>query len=167
MLIIITHFDKYSLITQKQADFLLFKKVINKLVNKEHLILKRLNDIIDISASMNLGLPTWITDPAFIIDNNSFNITPITRPLIESNIIPDPYWMAGFISGEGSFSIVDGTSISLSFRVSQYSKDEELLKSFVNYFECGNFNYHHKDKKAVIYVVIKFEDINSLIITFF
>jgi hypothetical protein len=42
--------------------------------------------------------------------------------------------MAGFISGEGSFSIIEDKYISLSFRVSQHSKDEELLKSFVNYF---------------------------------
>lgn len=75
--------------------------------------------------------------------------------------------MAGFISGEGSFSIVSDKSISLSFRVSQHNKDEELLKSFVDYFGCGNFNYHNKDKKAVIYVARKFEDIKSLIIPFF
>jgi|HigsolmetaGSP11D_1036233.scaffolds.fasta_scaffold06369_2 hypothetical protein len=69
--------------------------------------------------------------------------------------------MAGFISGEGSFSRIpraplrqlrvagglEDKYISLSFRVYQHSKDEELLKSFVNYFGCGNFNYHNKDKK--------------------
>lgn len=75
--------------------------------------------------------------------------------------------MAGFISGEGSFSIVGNKSFSLSFRVSQHHKDEELLNSFVDYFGCGNFNYHNKEKKAVIFVVRKFEDINSIIIPFF
>jgi len=47
--------------------------------------------------------------------------------------------MAGFVSGEGSFSIntsiqAENKSVSLSFRVYQHIKDEELLKSFVNYF---------------------------------
>jgi hypothetical protein len=79
----------------------------------------------------------------------------------------------GFASGEGSFSIstsiqAENKSVSLSFRVSQHIKDEELLKSFVNYFGCGNFYYHDKDKKAVIFVVVrKFGDINSNIIPFF
>jgi len=33
--------------------------------------------------------------------------------------------------------------------------------------EAGNFYYHDKDKKAVIFVVRKFGDINSNIIPFF
>ena len=35
--VIIPHFDKYPLQTQKQADFELFKKAINLLNKKEHL----------------------------------------------------------------------------------------------------------------------------------
>lgn len=136
-------------------------------MDKQHLTFIGLNKIINICVSMNLGLPSWIRDSDLIIDNISFNIIPVTRPLIKSSVIPHPEWMAGFISGEGSFSVVDDKTISLSFRVSQHNKDEELLKSFVNYFGCGNFNYHNKDKKAVIFVVRKFEDINSLIIPFF
>ena len=109
-------------------------QIIDKLVNKEHLNFKGLEEIISIVSSMNLGLPSWAQDPDLMINNNSLKITPVTRPLIESSIIPYPQCMAGFISLEGSFSIIEDKYISLSFRVSQHSKDEELLKSFVNYF---------------------------------
>jgi hypothetical protein len=34
---IIPHFDKYPLISQKQGDYLLFKDVVSKMLNKEHL----------------------------------------------------------------------------------------------------------------------------------
>jgi len=71
--------------------------------------------------------------------------------------VPHPEWMAGFVSGEGSFSVLADKSVSLSFRISQHTKDQQLLKSFVDYFGCGNFNYHNKDKKAVIFFVRKYQ----------
>lgn len=56
--VIIPHFDKYPLITQKQADYLLFKQGINILNLKLHLSgNKGVEQILSIKASMNLGLP--------------------------------------------------------------------------------------------------------------
>lgn len=160
ILLIISHFDEYNLVTQKKADFDLFKQIILKLNNKEHFKQQGLEEIISLCAAMNLGLSS-------LVKEEFPGIMSVNRPLIEKMVVPHPLWMAGFISGEGSFSIVGDHSFSLSFRVSQHNKDEELLKSFVNYFGCGNFNYHDKDKKAVIFVVRKFSDINSKIIPFF
>lgn len=92
---IISHFN--HLITQKRADFELFKLIINKLNNKEHLTSVGLDEIISICASMNLGLPIAV--------KNAFpHIVPVNRPLITDMKITNPLWMAGFISGEGSFS---------------------------------------------------------------
>ena len=159
VLTIISHFDKYFLITQKRADFELFKLIVNKLNNKEHLA--GLDEIVNICASMNLGLP-------LAVKNDFPNFKPIERPLIENMEVPHPEWMAGFISRsarEGSFSGDD--SISLSFRVAQHHKDMELFKSFVSFFDCGYCHYHNKDKKAVTFTVRKFNDINSIIIPFF
>lgn len=158
VLTIISHFDKYFLITQKRADFELFKLIVNKLNNKEHLA--GLDEIVNICASMNLGLP-------LAVKNDFPNFKPIERPLIENMEVPHPEWMAGFISGEGSFSILGDDSISLSFRVAQHHKDMELFKSFVSFFDCGYCHYHNKDKKAVTFTVRKFNDINSIIIPFF
>jgi hypothetical protein len=55
--IIIPHFTKYPLLTQKGADFILFKQIVELMSNKSHLYLEGLYKIINIKASMNLGLP--------------------------------------------------------------------------------------------------------------
>ena len=54
--IIIPHFDKYPLISQKQADFLLFKSIVSLLNKKEQSTLEGIQKIINYRASMNLGL---------------------------------------------------------------------------------------------------------------
>lgn len=57
--IIIPHFDKYSLITQKHADYLLFKQVILIIKRKEHLTKDGLQAIVNIRATLNKGLRHW------------------------------------------------------------------------------------------------------------
>lgn len=54
--------------------------------------------------------------------------------------------MAGFITGEGCFFIKvnknrnkAGVCVQLVFQVSQHMRDQELLKSFVSYFNCGQY----------------------------
>lgn len=47
---IIKHFDSYPLITNKQADFLLFKQAVNLIENKEHLTHKGLLELVGIKA---------------------------------------------------------------------------------------------------------------------
>jgi hypothetical protein len=51
--VIVEHFDKYPLITQKQGDYLLFKMAVNLILNKEHLTIEGLRKIVAIRASMN------------------------------------------------------------------------------------------------------------------
>ena len=101
--ILIKHFDNYPLITKKQADFLLFKKVVELINNKSHLNTEGLNEILSLKASMNKGLNDELL-------NYFPNIKPILRPLVNITEIPDPMWVAGFVSGEGSFNISIGES---------------------------------------------------------
>lgn len=56
LLVIIDHFDKYPLITQKLADYILFKRVLELMNRQEHLILEGLNKVVAIKASVNKGL---------------------------------------------------------------------------------------------------------------
>jgi|SRR5690554_1944289 len=64
-----------------------------------------------------------------------------SRPIIDNPIIPDPEWMAGFTSGEGCFIVnirksqrtEQGSQISLTFSISQHSRDEKLIRSLVDY----------------------------------
>ncbi len=51
--IIIPHFEKYPLITQKKFDFIKFKKIVNLINQGKHLEKNGLIKIIDISSQMN------------------------------------------------------------------------------------------------------------------
>lgn len=53
--IIIDHFEKYPLLTQKRADFILWREII-MIMRKEHLTHEGLIAIVNIRASLNLGL---------------------------------------------------------------------------------------------------------------
>jgi hypothetical protein len=55
--VIIDHFKRFPLLTQKCADFELFSQIFYLMEKKEHLTLEGLNKILAIKASMNLGLP--------------------------------------------------------------------------------------------------------------
>lgn len=80
---IISHFDKYPLKTKKRADYELFKTAVCKLVDKHHLKLKGYQEIVNIRASMNLGL----TDNL----KKSFPKTvPVYRPLIQDEKLNHP-----------------------------------------------------------------------------
>ena len=72
--ILIAHFDKYPFITQKCADYLLFKMVVNLINRKEHLTMGGLLNIVSIKASMNQGLSSQLKE--------AFPIIPVTRPLV-------------------------------------------------------------------------------------
>ena len=78
LLVIIDHFDKYPLITQKLADYILFKRVLELMNRQEHLtVLEGLNKVVAIKASINKGLSSEL--------NKAFpDIIPAPIPLIES-----------------------------------------------------------------------------------
>ncbi len=66
--------------------------------NRDHLTLEGFYKIINIKAAMNLGL-----SESFKSEFKDF--IPVERPLIKNEIIPDPYWITGFVDGEGTFDI--------------------------------------------------------------
>jgi hypothetical protein len=81
--VVIDHFDKYPLITQKLADYLLFKRAFELVKRKEHLTTKGLKQIVAIKASMNNGLSEKLK-AAFP------NTIPAPRPLIMNQKIQEP-----------------------------------------------------------------------------
>ena len=79
--VIIPHFDKYPLITQKQGDFLLFKEAIDLLLTGVvRSSIEGINSILCIKASMNRGLSGKLK-----IDFP--NVKPILRPIINTQSI--------------------------------------------------------------------------------
>lgn len=129
--VIINHFDKYSLITKKRADYELFKAAISLIDSKEHLILEGLEKLVSIRAALNLGL-TCVLKTTFPY------VIPFSKLNLWDSQIKDPNWLAGFSSGERSFFVHIaksklGETVQLRFNITQYSRDELLIKSLVEY----------------------------------
>jgi len=166
--VIIDHFDKYPLITQKFADYNLFKQAFNLILNKEHLTMEGLKRLAAIKGSLNLGLSPELKSAFPDIINTE-------KPLVTKHTqkIPDPILrVAGFTTGEGCFYVVvqkrpafkTEFSVKLKFSIAQHYRDELLLSSLIDYFDCGN---PYKNRETFELVFAKFADIENKIIPFF
>jgi hypothetical protein len=83
--VILDHIDKYPLISQKRADYELFKQAVELMEPRrdEHLTSEGLAKIVALKASMNMGLSEELK-AVFP------KIIPIARPLVQNLSIPDP-----------------------------------------------------------------------------
>jgi hypothetical protein len=83
---LIPHFDKYPLLTQKKADYLLFKSAVYLMNEGEHLTDEGLRKLVSIRASMNNGL-TEVLKTLFP------DIIPVKRPIVQNSsiLISDPH----------------------------------------------------------------------------
>lgn len=78
--VIIPPFVKYPFLTQKRADFLLFKLIVELMNNKLHLNVEGLHKIISIRASMNKGLSE---EHKTAFRPGGKDIIPVERPSVE------------------------------------------------------------------------------------
>ena len=100
------------------------------------------------------------------------NVIPEVRPIVVNKIIADPQWLAGFASAEGCFFIgihkssttKTKVNVQLEFQLTQHIRDEFLIKSLIEYLNCGNA---HDSKNVFRYRVSKFSDLSEKIIPFF
>lgn len=97
--VIINHFDKYPLLTNKQSHYLLFKQVVISMEQENHLTVEGLNKIVSIKAVMNNKLISEDLNIAFP------NIESILIPKIKDRQIKSLHWLAGFTDAEGCFFI--------------------------------------------------------------
>lgn len=163
--VIIPFFDKYPLVSQKRADFLLFKEIIELMKSKEHFTKLGLEKILNIKAALNTGNSDALKEafPA---------ISPVTRPSVDFKGIPDPHWLAGFTDADGCFfiSIYDspksklGLAIQLSYIITQHIRDKKLLEGISTYLGCGKCSLR---KEAGDFKVVSVTDIIKKIIPFF
>lgn len=166
--VIIPHFDKYPLITQKQADFILFKSIVESLNRKEQSMVEGLQNIINIRASINLGL-------SILLKKAFPNTIAVPRPKINYEGIPHPFWLTGFVDGEGCFHVklrkssayTSGYQTSLYFSISQHSRDELLLSKLITYLDCGVIEKVSTRPDGAVFIVYKFSKIFNNIIPFF
>lgn len=165
--VLLEHFDRYPLITKKQADYELFKRAIGLIESKKHLTAEGINKLVAIKAKMNKGLSSTFK-AAFP------NLKPVARPLVTNQSIPHPQWLAGFTSGEGCFYVSigkptpsGGSAIRLRFILTQHNRDNELMGSLVEYLACGGYFPGSENQSWGTYEAKNFVDINQKIIPFF
>lgn len=166
---IIEHFDQYPLITQKLADYQLFKEAYYLVLDKEHLTLSGLQKIVAIKSLMNLSLSDELK-AAFPNTSNGFQIK---RPLVLDKTVTDPYGLSGFISGEGCFYVGLAKSatnklqegVQLEMQITQHSRDELLIRSLRNFFGCGTVSAK-RGTNVYRYRVSKFLDLTDKVIPF-
>lgn len=160
--IIIPHFEKYTLITNKYKDFIIFKQIVSLMLENKHTNLEGLKEILEYRASLNWGLSESLKE--------SFpSIVPVKRVEIKDNILSilSSDWIAGFSAGESNFFItISGTKVWLRFSIAQDSRDILLLKSLVEFFNCGYVS-QYQNRKVCEFIVTKINDINTYIIPFF
>ena len=165
--IIISHLDKFPLLTNKNSDLKLFNQVFKLKLNKEHLTEEGLKKIIGIRKANNQGTILPELEKAFP------NITRVERPDVKNNKgTVDPNWIAGFTAAEGCFQVSifkspeskTGWSLKLVFTIGQHSRDEKLMQSLIEYFNCGQV---YKNGDILEYKVSKLADIVNCIIPFF
>ena len=166
---IIEHFEKYPLQTQKRGDFELFKSVVMMVKCGKHLNTEGLQEIINYRASLNNGL-TPILKEAF----PNFILIPRFHKIVNPQVL-DPHWLSGFTAGEGCFNInivknsstKTGYLVNLRFQLSQHLRNENLLKSFIDYFGCGKYYTVEGVQSRGDFVVTRLSDILNKIIPFY
>ena len=160
---LIFHLDRYPLLTQKAADYLLFKQVVELMNNKVHLTVEGLNQIVNIKASMNLGL-------SYKLKSEFPEYWAVERSVINcDNVIIEPSWISGFISAEGNFDVripqsnsKTGYRVQLRFRITQHTRDLKLMEKIVQYLGAGQI--YKYTKSAVHLNIVDFSIITNKII---
>ena len=59
-----------------------------------------------------------------------------------------------------------GEAVKLKFKITQHSRDEQLLQRLISYLGCGNYYNSHLNKEWGDFIVSGFSDITELIIPF-
>lgn len=164
---LLPHFIKYPLNTQKSADFMLFKTIVELINTKEHLTINGLSKIVSLRASLNKGLSDELAE--------SFSsIKPVVRPNVFLPDIPlDMNWLSGFINGEGSFYVNIpqdttklGFSVKLNFSIAQHIRDKNLFQLIKQTLGCGHV-YEDIKYSRVDFRVTNFREITNILIPFF
>lgn len=167
---VIPHFDKFPLITQKHADFDLFKQIVLIRASMRRLSLESFHKILSLRANLNTG---WSKE----IQEAFPDVTPTPRPAFSLQGIYDPQWLVGFVDGEGCFIINIQNSPSsvvgkiyskvwLRFFITQHSRDTMLMESITKYLDCGKVS-KRSSAPCVDFRVGALDDIITKVIPFF
>ena len=97
MIVVIPFFEKHPLLSQKLADFELFRKIVFIMSHKGHFTEEGFFNVLNLRYNLNRG----ISEELKILFPN---LIPIERPSVPEREI-SPEWLVGFVDGEGSFNV--------------------------------------------------------------
>jgi len=162
--VIIDHFDSYPLVTVKRLDYDLFKQSFNMIKLNEHLTEQGISKLIEIKTSLNKGLSEKLI--------NSFSeISLLKRVDFKFDGIPSSYWIAGFVSGDGSFNIkttkARSGKVQLRFAVHLHIRESEVIKGLAKFFKFDENKYIYYTENSVAIQIVNTPDILNIIIPFF
>ena len=181
---ILDHFYNYPLVSCKHSDYLIFKQCYEIIKQDKHLTEKGLLQIVALKSSLNWGLSDKLTK-AFP------KVIPVNRPEFKFKGIPDPFWISGFTSGDGSFNLKIGENattsigvrIRLRFAIGLHIRELDVIKGIAAYFNLlqprisnsieGNYPKENKYKHITILQdvvqlqITTFSDVINIIIPFF
>lgn len=146
--VIISHFKDYPLQTTKAINFAYFCEILNLINQKAHTnisgflrlasLINRLNK--PLSESLLAKLAQLGPLPNVEFKTSDF--------LYLRGVTLNPYWIAGFATGEGSFTYFTRKRITskgeevkdytLAFEIGQRTQDLHVLNLIASYFKVGN-----------------------------
>nr|QJQ35509.1 LAGLIDADG endonuclease [Fusarium begoniae] len=178
---VITHFNKYPLISQKQIDFKLFCMISEVLSNN-----KKFSDcgIMKIKSlwgtASRLAIPRGNSQrPSEKLQGEStlnYKLHSQDEASLKvdyelRNITCD--WLSGFMSGDGCFFVniykvkncKTGYAVKLSISITQHLKNKVLMENITRILTCGQV-YKHSNNTVVL-KICTFKDIINIIIPLF
>jgi hypothetical protein len=131
-------------------------------------------EILALKSKLNLGLTTELENILNKYQAESGCSISLEREIIKVTEKLNPYWIAGFVSGDGSFSvhvgkddrIKTGFRVDPRFSVGLHSRDANLIENLANFFNCGVI-FSPKDRPVIHFTVGKLSDITKVILSFF
>lgn len=147
MNVIIPHFNKFPLLTNKNADFMLWSKVVKMMSQGLHNTKAGFATILTYYAAINKGLSPVVAK-AFP------DVIPIAKIFSSLPLNLNPFWVSGFVAGDGGFSIgIRKTGqVYFRFHIAQHSRDALLMESFSKFFNCGKVNVRATQARCDFYV---------------
>ena len=90
----------------------------------------------------------------------------------------DPWWLVGFVDGEGCFSVAihrnktnarrnGGWQLTPTFHLYQHQKERELLERVARFFGCGRIYSKGPSSNVLSYTVSRLDEHERVIVPFF
>src|ERR1700744_1808511 len=94
-----------------------------------------------------------------------------------SRVRLDPAWIAGFVDGEGCFSVSvhknvlmhrhRGWQLQAAFHIYQHRVNADVLESLLDYFKCGYIHPKGPNSSVLTYSVTGLRNLSGSVIPFF